>query len=91
MTNANKLIAFAAVAASAAIPLAANAATPITNTIDGVEWRFMLDTATGSEGTAMLGINTATDEGNTGRDSYDLHACSKDVSVNAQHSVEVRL
>lgn len=83
MTNANKLIAFAAVAASAAIPLAANAATPITNTIDGVEWRFMLDTATGSEGTAMLGISTVTDEVNTGRDRYELHACSKDVSVNA--------
>ena len=83
MTNANKLIAFAAVAASAAIPLAANAATSITNTIDGVEWRFMLDTVTGSEGTAMLGINAATDEQATGRDNYDLHAYSKDVSVNA--------
>ena len=83
MTNANKLIAFAAVAASAAIPLAANAATQITIPIDGVEWRFMLDTATGSEGTAMLGINAATDELPDDRESYELHACSKDVSVNA--------
>ena len=52
-----KLMTIAAIAASAAIPMAAKAATPITNTIDGVEWRFMLDTPNGTSGTAMLGIN----------------------------------
>ena len=80
--NMNKMITLAAVAASAAIPMAANAATPITNTINGVEWRFMLDTPTGSKGTAMLGINTVT-SGSTGREKDELHGCSQDVSVNA--------
>ncbi len=74
-----KMIAVAAVAASA---MAANAATPITNTINDVEWRFMLDTPTGSEGTAMLGINPVT-SGKTNRDKDDMHGCSKNVSVNA--------
>ena len=80
--NMNKLITFAAVAASAAIPMSANAATPITNTINGVEWRFMLDTPTGSEGTAMLGINPDT-SGKANRGNDDMHGCSKNVSVNA--------
>ena len=80
--NMNKMITFAAVAASAALPMAANAATPITNTINGVEWRFMLDTPTGSEGTAMLGINPDT-SGKTNRDKDDMHGCSKNGSVNA--------
>ena len=75
----SKMIAVAVVAASA---MAANAATPITNTINGVEWRFMLDTPTGSEGTAMLGINPVT-SGKTNRDKDDMHGCSKNVSVNA--------
>lgn len=58
------------------------AATPITNTIDGVEWRFMLDTPSGTNGTAMLGINTAT-SGNTDRGTDSLHGCPAAASVNA--------
>ena len=80
--NINKMITFAAVAASAAIPMAANAATSITTTINGVEWRFILDTPTGTKGSAMLGINTST-SGTTGRANYELHGCPQDVSVNA--------
>ena len=79
----SKMIAVAVVAASA---MAANAATPITNTINGVEWRFMLDTPTGSEGTAMLGINPDT-SGKTNRGKDDMHGCSKNVSVNAAAGV----
>ena len=50
--NMNKLITFAAVAASAAIPMAANAAFPtaiagnvVTNTVDGITWRYLVDEA----------------------------------------------
>ena len=77
-----KLMTIAAIAASAAIPMAAKAATPITNTIDGVEWRFMLDTPNGTSGTAMLGINPST-SGNTGRGDDALHGCPAATSVNA--------
>ena len=79
-----KMIAAAAIATSAAIPMAVHAATPITNTIDGVEWRFMLDTPTGTEGTAMLGINPAT-SGSTNRGKDELHGCSTSVSVYAEN------
>ena len=67
-------------AATALTP--AFAATPITNTIDGVEWRFMLDTPSGTNGTAMLGINPAT-SGNTDRQTDSMHACPSAASVNA--------
>ena len=67
--NMNKLITFAAVAASAVIPMAANAETEnITFTTNGVTWRIRLDPEADSylssygsvgnvPGTAMLGIN----------------------------------
>lgn len=77
-----KLLTMIGAAAVAASAMVANAATPITNTIDGVEWRFMLDTPSGTSGTAMLGINTAT-SGSPNRDKDELHGCSQDVSVNA--------
>ena len=69
--NMNKLIAFAAVAASAAIPMAANAATEnVTIEANGYTWRVRLEpeadtylSSYGSvgnvPGTAMLGINTS--------------------------------
>lgn len=50
--NMNKLITVAAVAASATIPMAANAAFPtaiagnvVTNTVDGITWRYLVDEA----------------------------------------------
>ena len=50
--NINKMITLAAVAASAAIPMSANAAFPtaiagnvVTNTVDGITWRYLVDEA----------------------------------------------
>ena len=81
--NITRMMAVATVvAASATFPMAARAATPITNTIDGVEWRFMLDTPDGTSGTAMLGINTSTSS-TTGRGVDALRACPAATSVNA--------
>ena len=70
--NANKLITFAAVAASAAIPMAANAAyTRVTQTIDGIDWQLQLDPETGS---ATLGYG--------GSFNASAYACP-DVPLNA--------
>ncbi len=70
--NANKLITLAAVAASAAIPLAANAAyTRVTQTIDGIDWQLQLDPETGS---ATLGYG--------GSFNASAYACP-DVPLNA--------
>ena len=60
------------VAASAAIPMAANADTIVTQTINNVEWRFKLNP---TYGTATLGINPAAVNTNTGRENEALHAC----------------
>ena len=73
----------AAIAICAATALTpAFAAMPITNVIDGVEWRFMLDTPSGTNGTAMLGINPAT-SGSTNRENDSMHACPAASIVNA--------
>ena len=62
----------AAIAATAAIPMAANAAyTRVTQTIDGIEWRLQLDPETGS---ATLGYGGSFNE--------SAYACP-DVSLNA--------
>ena len=63
----------AAIAASAAIPMAANAAyTSVVQTIDGIEWKLQLDPDTGS---ATLGYGGAFDE--------SAYACSSNILVNA--------
>ena len=62
--NKNKLITFAAVAASAAIPMAANAAgTEISLDTNGVTWRVVIDS---SSRTATLGKDGCTRAANAG-------------------------
>ena len=73
--NMNKLITFAAVAASAAIPMAANAAeTEISLVTNGVTWRVVIDS---SSRTATLGKDGCTRAANA--DSY--RACDVATSV----------
>ena len=79
MNKTNKIMVAAAFAASAVLT-AANAATPITNTINNVEWRFQIDESTK---TAMLGLITATTESSTTDPDDGTRAVSKDVDVNA--------
>lgn len=59
--NVNKLIAVAAIAASAAIPFAANAAytQTVTQMVDNVKWQFKIDT---SAKTAQLGVGSGAGE-----------------------------
>ncbi len=70
--NANKLIAVAAVAASASMPMAATA-TNIEVTTNSVTWRFMIPAPNGAAGTAMIGINPSTN-GLENRDSTTYRA-----------------
>ena len=64
---------------SALVVVGAYADKAITTEINGVEWRFRINPETR---TAVLGHNTAT-TGSTGRDDTSLHACSKEINVNA--------
>ena len=93
--NMSKLITFAAIVASAAFPMAANAATEnITFEANGYTWRARLEpeadpnlASYGSEGevpgTAMLGINTSC-EGITDRDNLAYKAIAEvNVTVDA--------
>ena len=91
----NKLITFAAVAASAAIPMAANAATEnITFTTNGVTWRIRLEPEADSSlssygsvgkvaGTAMLGINTSCNDVDNWRNSSIWAIADQNVTVDA--------
>ena len=72
----NKLIVLAGVAL---VAVGAYADEAITTVINGVEWRFRINPETK---TAVLGHNTAT-SGSTGRDDTSLHACSKEINVDA--------
>ena len=74
---------FAAVAIAAVVVAANGATTPITTTINGVEWRFRLDEPNGAEGTAMIGLSTITDNAVTDRSNDSIRGCSPSVSVNA--------
>jgi len=68
----NKMMTFAAVAASVTLPMAANAAyTRVIQTIDGIDWKLQLDPDTGS---ATLGYGGSYDE--------SAYACSN-VALNA--------
>ena len=64
---------------SALVAVGAYADEAITIEIKDVEWRFIINPETR---TAVLGHNTAT-SGSTGRDDTSLHACSKEINVNA--------
>ena len=64
---------------SALVAVGAYADEAITIEIKDVEWRFRINPETR---TAVLGHNTAT-TGSTGRDDTSLHACSKEINVNA--------
>ena len=65
---------------AAAVAVGAYADTPITNTINGVEWRFRIDSATG---TAMLGLNTTPIPASADRTKDEFHACASTVNVDA--------
>ena len=91
----NKLITIAAVAASAAIPMSANAATEnITFTTNGVTWRIRLEPEADSylsgygsvgkvAGTAMLGINTSCNDVDNWRVSSITAIADQNVTVDA--------
>ena len=93
--NMNKMITFAAVAASAAIPMAATAATEnITFTTNGVTWRIRLEPEADSylseygsvgkvAGTAMLGINTSCNDVDNWRNSSITAIADQNVTVDA--------
>ena len=52
----------------------------ITTNINGVDWRFRIDSATG---TAMLGLNDTPNPSSDVRPNEDLHACSSNIVLNA--------
>ena len=65
------VVSAAAIAASATLPMAAEAATIVTQTINNVEWRFQLDP---SKGTATIGLGKNTEAG---------HVCPSDAVLDA--------
>lgn len=79
----NNINMFAAVVIASVMVAANGATTPITTTINGVEWRFTLDEPNGAEGTAMIGLSTIETEATTDRDNDNLRGCSSSVSVDA--------
>ena len=52
----------------------------ITNNINGIDWRFRIDSATG---TAMLGLNDTPNPAADVRTNEVLHACSPDIELDA--------
>ena len=52
----------------------------ITNNINGIDWRFRIDSATG---TAMLGLNDTPNPSIDDRPNEEWHACSSNIVLNA--------
>ena len=65
---------------AAAMACGAYADVPITTTINGVEWRFMIDPDTG---TAVLGLNTTPNPPSADRTKGEFHACASDIDIDA--------
>ena len=65
---------------AAAVAVGAYADTPITNTINGVGWRFRIDPDTA---TAMLGLNTTPNPASADRGKDEFHACASDIDIDA--------